>query len=117
MDHNTSIHDLKKRVGDFCDQRGWDRYHNAKDLAIGVITEASELLEHFRFRSEKEVEELLKNPQTRRKICEELADVLHTILRFAQKYDIDLTTVLSQKMRKNRKKYPLRKSAKGKWKR
>ena len=52
MYKKTTIYDLKTRVKKFCDQRDWDQYHNAKDLAIGIITESAELLEHFRFNSE-----------------------------------------------------------------
>ncbi len=107
MDHKATIHDLKEKVRRFCDDRGWDQYHNSKDLAIGVITEASELLEHFRFKSGPQSEALLRDPKTRQPICEELIDVLHTVLRFAQKYDIDLATELDKKMKKNAIKYPL----------
>lgn len=107
MDKKTTLHQLKSKVQKFCDDRNWDRHHNSKDLAIGIITEASELLEHFRFRTQEQAEALLKDPKTRTPICEELVDVLHTVLRFAQKYDIDLTTELGKKMRKNEKKYPL----------
>ncbi len=78
-------------------------------MAIGIITEASELLGHFRFRNAHQVDQLLKNPKSRQKICEELVDVLHTVLRFAQKYDIDLTVELNKKMKKNGSKYPINK--------
>ena len=54
MDDKTTINDLKERIRLFCEERDWDRYHNAKDLAIGIITEAAELLEHFRFKSNEE---------------------------------------------------------------
>ena len=108
MDHKTTLQDLKLKVQKFCDDRNWDRYHNAKDLAIGIITEASELLVQFRFKSEKEVEMLFKRPKTREAICDEVVDILHTVLRFSQKYGIDLTTELERKMKKNGKKYPLR---------
>jgi NTP pyrophosphatase (non-canonical NTP hydrolase) len=107
MDHRTSVHELKEKVREFCDARNWDRFHNAKDLAIGIITEASELLEHFRFKNQQEVEELFRDPKSRQAICEELVDTLHTILRFAQKYNIDLTVELDKKMRKNVLKYPV----------
>jgi len=60
MDDKTNIKQLKEMVKTFCEERDWDQYHNAKDLAIGIITESSELLEHFRFKSEKEVEQRLK---------------------------------------------------------
>jgi|SRR3989338_8034595 len=107
MDNKTNIHELKEKVRKFCEERDWDQYHNAKDLAIGVSTEASELLEHFRFKSEKEVEELLKNPEKRKEISEEMADVLYFILRLAQRYDIDVATEFEKKMQKNAKKYPV----------
>ena len=109
MDDKTTVGELKEKVRKFCEDRDWDHFHNAKDLAIGVITEASELLEHFRFRNDKEIAKLFRTPDKRSQICDELVDVLHTVLRFAQKYDIDLTTELARKMKKNGNKYPLKK--------
>ncbi|OGR84427.1 MAG: nucleotide pyrophosphohydrolase [Elusimicrobia bacterium RIFCSPLOWO2_01_FULL_54_10] len=107
MDSKTTVQDLKAKVQKFCDDRSWDHFHNAKDLAIGIITEASELLVQFRFKSEEEVEKLFKSPKTREAICDEVVDILHTVLRFSQKYGIDLTTELERKMKKNGKKYPI----------
>jgi hypothetical protein len=49
-DHDTVIADLKVEVAAFCEARDWDQFHGPKDLAIGIATEASELLELFRFR-------------------------------------------------------------------
>lgn len=110
MDNQTNIHELKEKVKKFCEDRDWDQYHSAKELAIGVITEASELLDHFRFKSEKEVEELFSDPKKRQDISEEIADVLYFLVRLAQKYNIDLTTELNKKMEKNEKKYPIEKA-------
>ena len=39
-----------------------------------------------------------------------MADVLYFLLRLAQKYDIDLTTELNDKMKKNEEKYPIKES-------
>lgn len=108
MDNKTTIQDLKEKVKKFCEDRDWDKYHNPKDLAIGIITEASELLEHFRFKSEEDIKQILKSKK--HEISEELADVLYFVLRLAQKYDIDLATELGKKLRKNKLKYPIRKS-------
>jgi len=109
MDHKTNVHELKEKVKKFCDDRDWERYHNAKDLAIGIVTEASELLDRFRFKTEAQAEEMLKDPEKREKITDEIADTLYFILRLAQKYDIDLTTELNRKMEKNNKNYPIEK--------
>ena len=109
-DHKTNISVLKEKIKKFCEDRDWDQYHSAKELAIGVITEASELLVHFRFKSEKEVEDLFKNKDKRQEITEEMADVLYFLVRLAQKYNIDLTAELNKKMEKNEKRYPVEKA-------
>ncbi|MCX6775688.1 MAG: nucleotide pyrophosphohydrolase [Candidatus Micrarchaeota archaeon] len=110
MDSEATLDDLKKTVKKFCEDRDWDQYHNAKDLAIGIITESSELLEHFRFKSEKEIEEMFKDSRKKSEISEEMADVFYFLLRLAQKYDIDLGSELSKKIAHNEKKYPVEKS-------
>jgi len=110
MDDKTNIKQLKEMVKAFCEERDWDQYHNAKDLAIGIITESSELLEHFRFKSGTEVDDLFKEKFKKDEVSEELADVLFFILRFAEKYHIDLSDELKKKLDKNVQKYPIEKA-------
>lgn len=110
MDSKTSVEELKVLIRKFCEDRDWDQYHNAKDLAIGIVTESSELLDLFRFKSEKEISEMFKNREKRDLISEEMADTLYFVLRLAQRYDIDLTTELNKKLEKNAKKYPIEKA-------
>ena len=110
MDNQTKIHELKEKVRQFCEARDWDQFHNPKDLAIGIMTEASELLEHFRFKSDKEIEQMFANPEKKSKISEEAADVFYFLLRLAQKYDIDLTAELNKKIQLNEAKYPVEKA-------
>ena len=110
MDNKTTICQLKEKIKSFCEERDWDQYHNAKELAIGIVTESSELLQHFRFKSEKQIEELFNSPEKKGKISEEMVDILYFLLRLAQKYDIDLATSLDKKMDKNEKKYPVDKA-------
>ena len=109
-DSDTNIIKLKTIVKKHCDERDWDKYHSPKDLAIGVITEASELLEPFRFKSEAEMEVMLKDPKKKDEISEEMADTLYFLIRLAQKYDIDITAAFDKKMMKNREKYPIEKA-------
>jgi len=109
MDDRTTVLQLKKFVQDFCEERDWDQYHNAKDLSIGIITESSELLELFRFKDKDEIEELF-NSSSKKQIAEEMSDILFFIFRLAQKYDIDISKEFIEKMQKNNKKYPVHKS-------
>ncbi len=110
MDSKTNIQELKDLVKKFCEERNWNQFHPAKDLAIGIITESSELLEQFRFKSEEEIEAMFKNIKEKEKITEEISDVFYFLLRLAQKYNVDLTTELKKKMLLNQKKYPIEKS-------
>jgi len=107
-DEKTTIGELKILTKSFCEDRDWDRYHNPKDLAIGIITESSELLEYFRFKSPKEVEKLIQ--KQKENISEELADILFFILRFAQLYDVNLSKEFQKKIQKNAKRYTIEKS-------
>ncbi|HMN70105.1 MAG TPA: nucleotide pyrophosphohydrolase [Bdellovibrionales bacterium] len=107
-DRHTSLEQAKEWVQAFCEERGWDPYHGPKDLAIGLVTEGSELLELFRFVNERECMELLKDPAKREMIADELADSIYFILRFSQLYGFDLSTALKNKITKNARKYPAR---------
>lgn len=105
MDKDTKIDELKSKVQSFCEARDWDQFHNPKDLAIMLITEASELLEIFRYKNEEEVKEIM-NGKKRIEVEEEVADVMFGLLRFAQMNDIDISSALNDKLVKNEKKYP-----------
>jgi NTP pyrophosphatase (non-canonical NTP hydrolase) len=106
----TRVAELKQMVKKFSDERNWDQFHNAKDLAIGIVTEASELLESFRFKSVEQTEGLFEDERAAKHIRDELADILYFTLRLAQKYDIDLSNSLDEKIKDNARRYPIKKA-------
>lgn len=110
QDETTTISDLKQKVKEFSEKRDWDQFHNAKELAIAISIEASELLEHFRWLSHKEVDEKLENAEKRKEIEHELADVFILTIRLAQKYNIDISKAWQEKMEKNEERYSVEKS-------
>ncbi len=100
---STSLDALSLAVRRFCEERDWDQFHGPKDLAIGLATEAAELLERFRFRS-------FDDPVKRERIEDEAADVLFFLLRLADRFNIDLVAVFERKMGKNAERYPVDKA-------
>ncbi len=106
-DQEIRIHELKEKIKDFCDRRDWDQFHNAKELAVALSIEASELLEIFRWKNPQEVSELFNDKNKKEDIEDEMADILYFLVRIAQLYNIDLTEALDRKMDKNEKKYPV----------
>ncbi len=109
MDDKTALEDLKRKVKEFCEERDWDQFHNPKDLAIGISTEANELLDIFRFKSIEQMEIMMEDDRKRKHMEDELGDVFFFLLRFAQRNGFDLSTCLRNKMEKNDEKYPVEK--------
>ena len=105
-DSVTTIDDLKAMVTAFCDERDWGCFHTSKELAIGLVTEASELLQVFRFKNDEQVSEMMSGPR-RQDVIDELCDSLYFILRFAHVNGIDLSSGLEDKIRRNAEKYPV----------
>ena len=93
---------ITDRIKKFTEERDWAQFHNAKDLALAISIEASELNECFLWKSADE-----GNVD---KIKDELADILIYALLFADKYNFDLNEIISQKLHKNEKKYPVDKA-------
>ena len=86
----------------FRNQRDWEQFHNAKDLALASKIEAGELLELFLRKNANEVNE--------EKIKEELADIFSFAFLLAEKYKLDIKEIVLDKIKKNSEKYPIDKS-------
>lgn len=100
----------------FCEERDWSQFHTPKDLAIGLTTEASELLELFRFLDEKDIEKRLEDPAFAEQIEDEIGDVVFFLVRLAQILDVDPVEVALAKLEKSREKYPADEYAGDNWK-
>mgnify|MGYP002511853187 CR=1 FL=1 len=109
MNQNISIYELTRKVERFCEQRDWNQFHNPKDLAIGISTEANELLDIFRFKTDEQMRDMFIDEVSREKIEDEIADVLFFVLRFAQMNDLDLEKCIDHKLEKNALKYAVEK--------
>ena len=109
MSNSSDLTGLQRAVQDFCEARQWDEFHSLKNLAIGAVTEAAELVEPFRFRSDSEVEAYVQTPEGRENLQDELADVFFFLLRISQRNGVDLGQALRAKLLKNAAKYPVSK--------
>jgi dCTP diphosphatase len=106
-DDRTTIGELKRLVQEFVDERDWGKYHNSKDIAIAINVEAGELLELFEWVRENEIEGLLEDPDKRRRLGEEMADVLILCLNLAAASGFDVAEMVGRKLARNRAKYPV----------
>ena len=97
--------DLIKEINQFRDDRDWRQFHNAKDLALSVSLEASELLENFQWKSSEEaIADDLEN------IKDEIADVMIYSLMLADDLGLSVEEIIKNKIKKNGEKYTIEKS-------
>ena len=62
---------LKEKVRAFADARDWDQFHSPKNLAMALIVEAAELVEHFQWLTEEQSAGL--SAKTRQEVEAEMA--------------------------------------------
>ncbi len=104
----SEIKQLTEKIKKFVNERDWEQFHNPKDLALSLVLEATEVLEHFQWKRTDEVEaHALKSKD---EIADELADVACYLLELADHLKIDLPQAIERKIAKNALKYPVEKS-------
>jgi NTP pyrophosphatase (non-canonical NTP hydrolase) len=89
----------------FRNERDWEQFHDSKNLALAISIEASELNELFLWKKDSEVENVNQD-----KLKEELADILSFAFLIAEKHNLDVFDIISEKIKKNALKYPVDKA-------
>ena len=107
MNTSGSLYELQKLLDEFIAKRDWQKYHRPKNLAMSIAIEAAELMEHFQW-CDKDADEF--SEKEKREIAEEMADVLHYLLRMASVMEIDLYKASKAKIAKNEKRFPIEKA-------
>jgi dCTP diphosphatase len=105
---SPTLDELMQRVLRFRDERDWKQFHDPKDLALTLVLETAEVLEHMQWRNGTELREHLKKKH--KEVSHELADVLHVLLLLAEDLKVDLGKAFAQKMQVNEAKYPVHKA-------
>ena len=100
----NELEELRIRIANFAKERDWDQFHSPKNLAMALIVEAGELLEHFQWLKQGESFELSEDKLEA--VAEELADILVYLVRLADQLEIDLISATDKKIEANESKYP-----------
>ena len=89
------------RIRKFTDDRDWDQFHSAANLAKSIVIEAAELLECFQWSDEE---------YDLHHVKEELADVMVYSQNLLDKLGLDADEIVNMKMSLNEAKYPVEKA-------
>jgi len=105
-DETTTVAMLRDMVRRFAADREWEPYHTPKNLAMGAAIEAAELMEHFLWVDGPGSLELMKDPDRREQVADEIADVACHLFNLCNVVGLDLSEAFRAKMAKNDLKYP-----------
>ena len=98
---------LVEELRHFVAERDWRQFHDPKNLAMLLASEAGELLAEYRgVRSEK-ADEFSREPDARQRIVNEIGDVGIALLLLCDRTGIDLQTAMRDKLARNRQRYPV----------
>ncbi|MCD8503485.1 MAG: nucleotide pyrophosphohydrolase [Burkholderiaceae bacterium] len=100
---------LAQALEAFATERDWAQFHSPKNLVMALTGEVGELNELFQWLTEQQSKELANDPEGKRRVAEELADVLFYLVRTASVMGIDLNQAASDKLALNAQKYPAEK--------
>jgi NTP pyrophosphatase (non-canonical NTP hydrolase) len=101
-------HDLLDSLLEFRRERNWEQFHTVRNLSAALCVEAAELLDHFRWARDSDINSIIKQQQA--EIENELADV--TILLSYLYHDLGISAddAVLKKLELNRAKYPVEKA-------
>ena len=108
-DATTPLADLKEAVQRFAQERDWERFHNPKNLSMGLATEAAELMEHFLWVEGEVSRNVVHDAAKLGEVADEMADVACYLLNLSLTLGIDLSEAIVAKIAKNGLKYPAEK--------
>lgn len=94
----------------FVKEREWAPFHDPKNLAMAVASEAGELAAELRWVRNDASDAWCREPGNRTRLSDEIADVLITTLMLADRVDLDVLACIRDKMSKNATKYPVERS-------
>ncbi|WP_040467958.1 nucleotide pyrophosphohydrolase [Limosilactobacillus gastricus] len=84
----------------FRDSRGWEKYHNLKDLAVATNVEAGELLEIFLWKDKNE--KLTENQIEH--VKEEIADTMMYLFYMCDNLGVDPNEIIMNKINFNKQR-------------
>ena len=102
------ISELVQKIKKFRDDRDWEQFHNHKDMALSLVLEAAELLEHFQWKNSDEVN--AHAHENLEEIADELADIAMYVFELSDNLGVDLKKAMLRKLMKNAAKYPVEKA-------
>ncbi|MFC1889954.1 nucleotide pyrophosphohydrolase [Thermodesulfobacteriota bacterium] len=98
------MENLLKEIRAFIAERDWEQFHSPKNIAMAMVVEAAEIVEHFQWLTQAESRNL--DARKLAEVKDEIGDVMVYLADLSDKLGIDPVEAARAKIAKNREKYP-----------
>ena len=95
---------IKLKLKEFAEERDWEQFHDPKNLSMALSVEVAELVEIFQWSKTGGLDEI-KNPNTRKEIEKEIADIFNYLVKLVDIVGMDLEEASLKKIEENAKTY------------
>jgi NTP pyrophosphatase (non-canonical NTP hydrolase) len=101
------LDEIRERLRVFVAEREWEQFHDPKNLAMAVASEAGELLAEYRWIASDAADVWSKEPENQERVAMEAADVGIALLLFCDRVGVDLGKAIGEKIEVNERNYPV----------
>lgn len=102
----SDLEALRDGMRRFTAERDWEQFHDPKSLLLALVGEVGELAELLQWLPAADVVELTRAEPLRRRVGEEMSDVLLYLVRLADVLEIPLAFVAVDKLRQAELRFP-----------
>ena len=102
----SELTDLRRAMREFADERDWGSFHDPKSVLLALVGEVGELAELLQWLPADRAAELARDEPLRRRLGEEMSDVLLYLVLLADVLDVDLAVAAPAKLAEARARYP-----------
>lgn len=103
---DDGLETIRQRLREFVAERDWEQFHDPKNLAMAIVSEAGELAAEYRWLRNDEADEWSREPANLERVAAEAADIGIALVMFCDRVGIDLVDAIARKIEVNRRNYP-----------
>jgi dCTP diphosphatase len=101
------LDDITARLREFVAERDWAQFHDPKNLAMAVASEAGELLAEYRWIADAQADAWSAEPDNKQRVAMEVADVGIALLLLCERVGVNIAEAMSEKIELNARNYPV----------
>ena len=98
---------MLENVRSFVREREWESFHDPKNLAMAIASEAGELCAELRWVQSADSDAHCAEVDARKRVVDELADVAICVFMMADRVGVDVPTIVHDKLARIRDRYPV----------